>query len=53
MVAITLGLLLDKLYLFSLTQYGFILIQNVPLRACYMLRPVLRPSSGVSIRKVL
>jgi len=31
-------------------EQTFILIQNVPLYVCYMFRPVLRPSSGMSIQ---
>jgi hypothetical protein len=38
------------LHLFSRKQHTFILIQIVPLYACYMFRPVLRPSSGMSIQ---
>jgi hypothetical protein len=43
----------NKLHLFSLTQYGFILIQIVPLHACYMFRPVLRPFSGMSTQNLI
>ena len=36
---------------YSRTRHRFILIQIVPLHICYMFRPVLRPSSGISIAK--
>jgi len=42
---------LNKLHLFCRTQRRFILIQIEPLHVCYMFRPVLRPSSGMSILK--
>jgi hypothetical protein len=42
---------LNKLLLFRRTQLRFILNRVAPLRACYMLRVFLRPSSGISMLK--
>lgn len=42
---------LNKLHLFFRTQFSFILNRVAPLHACYMLRDLLRPSSGISILK--
>ena len=43
----------NKLYIFSPTQNRFILTQIVPLYVCCVFRPVLSPSSGVSIQKLI
>jgi hypothetical protein len=51
MEAIPLCLLLSKLHLRSPTQHSFVFIQIVPSHVYYMFRPVLRPSSGISIYK--
>jgi hypothetical protein len=51
MEAVTLSLLITKLQSFILIPYRLILIQIVPLHLCYMFRPVLGPSSGMSIQK--
>jgi hypothetical protein len=51
MEAIPLCLLLNKTRLFSATQRRFILSQTVPLHACFIFRPVCRPSSDMSIQK--
>jgi len=50
MEVILLCSLLNKLQLFSRRQQ-FILIQILLLYVCCMFRPVLRPSSGMSIQK--
>jgi len=42
--------LLNKLHLFVLTKYKFILTQIVHLHVHYMFRPVRKPSSGMSIQ---
>jgi len=49
--AIPLCSLFKKPHLFSLTKHRFILIQLVTVIYMYMFRPVLRPSSGMSIQK--
>ena len=41
-------LLVNKTQILSLTQKRFILIKFLHLHECYMFRPVLRPSSGIS-----
>jgi len=50
--AIPLHLLPYKPHLFTATQYRFILIQNGPSHVCYTFRPVLRPPSCMSIKKL-
>jgi len=42
---------MNKVHLFSRTQHRFILIQIMPLHVCYVFRPVLRPSVGLSMKK--
>jgi len=37
-------------YTYSVENNAFILIQIVPLHVCYLFRPVLRPSPGMSIQ---
>jgi hypothetical protein len=46
----SLCLLLNRLHLFSLTGHRFILIQTVPLHACYMFRPLLKSFSDMSMQ---
>jgi hypothetical protein len=50
MEAIPLRLLPYKPHLFSVTQHRLILIQNKPLHLCCTFRPVVRPSSCMSIQ---
>ena len=51
MEAVSLCWLLNKAHFFSLTQHKFILIQLFTFTLCCMFRPILRPSSGMSIQK--